>query len=317
MTDTATAPARLRIDETRLALAGAGTAVCAWGASSVLAKAIDMGAMAIGTYRFGLYAVGILLWMRWRGPSPSWRMLRHSLWGGLALTADVALFFSAVRTTTVADASVVGSLQPLVIMAIGVPLFGERVSLRDGLLALVALAGVIGVVVASAGSPEWNVRGDLLAFGAVLGWSGYFVFSKRSAGVLTSTEFTAGTAIWVALANVPLAWLFGQSLAPPPARDWVLLGVMTIGSGVFGHSLMNWSLVRIPLWVGSTMTLLIPVASALLAWAALGEPLTAAQLAAMAVVIGALFAIVRNQTKRPPADASLDASGQGRRPAAS
>jgi drug/metabolite transporter (DMT)-like permease len=67
-------------------------------------------------------------------------------------------------------------------------------------------------------------------------------------------------------------------------------------SGIIGHSLMNWSLVRIPLWVGSTFTLLIPVFSALLAWIFFDEELLAIQAAAMAVVLGSLAVIVRGQS---------------------
>ena len=61
---------------------------------------------------------------------------------------------------------------------------------------------------------------------------------------------------------------------------------------------MNWSLVRIPLWVGSTFTLFIPVFSATLAWIVLDETVTAAQGVAMAVVIAALAVVVRNQSHR-------------------
>ena len=67
-------------------------------------------------------------------------------------------------------------------------------------------------------------------------------------------------------------------------------------SGIIGHSLMNWSLVRIPLWVGSTFTLLIPVFSALLAWIFFDEELLAIQAVAMAVVLGSLAVIVRGQS---------------------
>jgi len=66
---------------------------------------------------------------------------------------------------------------------------------------------------------------------------------------------------------------------------------------------MNWSLVRIPLWIGSTFTLLIPVFSALLAWIFLDEPVSLVQGLAMAVVIGALAIVVRGQSK-PTAVAS-------------
>jgi drug/metabolite transporter (DMT)-like permease len=58
---------------------------------------------------------------------------------------------------------------------------------------------------------------------------------------------------------------------------------------------MNWSLVRIPLWVGSTFTLLIPVMSSGLAWLVLGEALNALQIVGMVVVVGALAVIVRSQ----------------------
>jgi len=58
---------------------------------------------------------------------------------------------------------------------------------------------------------------------------------------------------------------------------------------------MNWSLVRIPLWVGSTFTLAIPVFSAVLAWLVLGEAVSIVQGLAMVVVIGALGAIVAGQ----------------------
>ena len=58
---------------------------------------------------------------------------------------------------------------------------------------------------------------------------------------------------------------------------------------------------RIPLWVGSTFTLLIPVFSALLAWAVLGETVTVVQGIAMTVVIGALAIVVRNQSQGAPA----------------
>ena len=71
---------------------------------------------------------------------------------------------------------------------------------------------------------------------------------------------------------------------------------MTVVAGIVGHSLMNWSLVRIPLWVGSTLTLFIPVASSLLAWVFLSEALSLGQVGAMGVVLSALFAIVRSQT---------------------
>jgi len=81
----------------------------------------------------------------------------------------------------------------------------------------------------------------------------------------------------------------------PSATNWGWLIAMAVTSGLVGHAMMNWSLVRIPLWVGSTFTLLIPVFSALLAWIVLDERVNALQAVGMAVVIGALAIVVRSQ----------------------
>jgi len=292
---TAESPGRIRASENTLGLVGAGVAVAAWGASGVLAKGIDMDALAISAYRFWMYAIAMVAYMAARGTPLTTRALRHSAAGGIALAIDVAFFFSAVKLTTVVDATVIGSMQPVLLMVAAGPLFGERISLRNAAWAAVALVAAIAVVMASSGTPEWNIRGDLLAAGAVFAWSAYFVFSKRSKGVISTTEFTAGTAIWVALITTPLAVIFGQDLSPPSAVSWFWLAVMAFGSGILGHSVMNWSLVRIPLWIGSVLTLLVPVVSSLLAWAFLSEAITLAQAGAMAVVIGALSMIVLSE----------------------
>lgn len=226
-----------------------------------------------------------------------WRVLRDSMWGGIALGVDVALFFSAIKLTNVVNATLIGSLQPVVVGVVAARFFGERIKRVDIAWSGVALVGVIGVVVASNGTPEWSARGDLLAVAAMVAWSGYFIFSKESKKRLSSTEYTAGTAVWTAAINTPLAVVFGQDLSWPSNRDLLLLGAMTFIAGVIGHVLMNWSLVRIPLWIGSTFTLLIPVVASLLAWVFLDEALSLGQLAGAALVLLALAAIIRGQAK--------------------
>lgn len=281
-------------------LVGAAIAVCAWSTGTVLAKGIDMGGLAIGAYRFWFFAISIIVWMRLRGTPFRWRIVRDSMWGGLALGADIALFFSAVKLTSIVNATIIGSLQPVVVGVVAARFFGETIRLRDAAWSLVALAGVILVVSASAGDDVHDIRGDLLALAAMLSWSAYFIASKNSKRTMTPTEFTAGTALWAAAICAPLGVVFGQDMSWPSWTNWGLLLAMAIGSGIVGHALMNWSLVRIPLWVGSTFTLLIPVFSALLAWAFLDEPLSIAQGLAMAVVIAALAAVVVGQSRPSP-----------------
>ncbi len=63
---------------------------------------------------------------------------------------------------------------------------------------------------------------------------------------------------------------------------------------------MNWGISTVPLWLSSTLTLLIPVLASIAAWIFLDEALTVPQLMAMGVVVGALAVIVSAQTNPTP-----------------
>ncbi|MEM7093154.1 MAG: DMT family transporter [Actinomycetota bacterium] len=283
--------------ETGLGFVGAAIAVTAWGSSGVIVKWISMGALAIIVYRFAFYSILVGGLRALQGQPLTWYAFRRSILGGLLLAADVAFFFTAVKVTSVVNATIIGSLQPLLLTAYGVRFLGERVERRDVLLGGLALAGAIVIVAAGGSAEESNIWGDLAALGALTAWSSYFVVAKKVNAEIAPTDFTISAAIIVALANVPLALIFGQSLAWPSTSDalWVLL--MAIGAGVLGHNLMNWSLPRIPLWLGSTFTLFVPVVSSTLAWVFLDEALNAWQIFAMAVTVGALGLLVLFQTQ--------------------
>lgn len=283
-----------------LGLAGTAIAVIAWGTSGVIIKAIDMGGLAIGFWRFSLYAVVLMGWMFARGNRINLRVLLASLPGGISLGLDVVFFFTAVKLTSIVNATTIGSLQPLIVAVFAAKMFGEQIRLKDLAAAAVAIVAVVVIVVESSGTPQWSGAGDLAAVGALFCWSGYFIFSKRSKGVISSQEYTAGTGVWTAVICLIVGLVFQQDMSFPSSADWLPLIALTFGAGILGHSVMNWSLVRVPLWLGSTLTLLIPVVGSLTAWIFLDESLTGVQLAAMAVVLASLASIVMTQRKPEP-----------------
>ncbi|MDA9241713.1 DMT family transporter, partial [bacterium] len=290
------APAPAATTELSRGLLAAAVAVTAWGASSVIAKVLPQGALAIAAYRFMTYFVVISIWRATRRQYLSWGAFKKSIPGGLLLAADVAFFFTAIKLTTVVNATIIGALQPLILTAYGVRFLGERLRRADMILGLVALAGVVVIVLAGSNSGDANIWGDLAAVGALASWSAYFVFAKRADGVVSPTDYTLAAALIVALANAPLALAFGQSLAWPAWSDWLWLIGMALGAGLLGHNMMNWSIVRIPLWLGSTMTLLVPLVSSAIAWIFLDEPLNPTQIIAMVVALAAIGKLVRAQS---------------------
>ncbi len=292
-----------------LGLGGAALAVTAWSTGTILAKWLDMDSLAIGAYRFGTFFLLLLLWMRIRRVPITLHLFKASAWGGLALGLDIVFFFSAVKQTSIVNATVIGSLQPILVGVIAWRFFGEKIRRADALWALVALAGAFVVVTSGTNDEVTSWQGDLLALAAMFAWSGYFIASRRAKGVISPQEFTAGTSFWTAMICLPVGLAIGQNMSFPSAENWFWLFVMIATSGVIGHTLMNWSLQRIPLWVGSTFTLFIPVGSALLAWLFLDETVSLPQAVAMAAVIGALGMIVRGQTGPAPSEVPPAASG--------
>ena len=286
--------------DTRLGLLGVLVAVAAWGASGAVIKAIDMDALAIGFWRFLFFAVVLLGWARARGTTFGVRQFRAAAAGGVSLGLDVVFFFSAVKLTNIVNATTIGSLQPIFVSLVAWKFFGERIRPRDVAAALVALAAVVVIVIESSGTPEWSPTGDLLSLCAVFAWSSYFIFSKRSKGVISSQEYTIGTGLWTAIICLVAGLVFAQDMSPPGAGDWFPLLALTFGAGIFGHSIMNWSLVRVPLWLGSVLTLLIPVVGAVVAWIFLDEALTWVQIVAIIVVVGSLASILVTQDEPEP-----------------
>ena len=285
----------------------ASAAMVGWAASGVIAKGIDLGSLAVVFWRMWIYAIVIVGFTYAIGRPLSKRALRIALPGGIALSADIMLFFTSVKLTTVANATVIGAMQPVLMLALAQRLFGERPTRRDWGLAIVGISGVVIVMFGSAGVPEWSAVGDFLALLTLFAWTAYFIFSKLTRTRIDALEYTAATAVTAAVVTTPFALVSGQLAETPDAASWLWLVILALGPGFASHLLMNWSLGYIPAWLGSTLSLGIPVTSTVLAWMFLDETVVAIQFLGMTVVMVALGAIVVGQA-RPRLPASRPVS---------
>jgi len=271
-----------------------------WAASGVISKGItELGALSVVFWRMWIYTFIGLTCLKVRGTPLRPSSIRVSLKGGIALGADIMLFFTSIRLTTVANATVIASLQPILMLMIAGRLFGERPRQADWALAGVALTGVGLVMFGSSGRPEWSASGDLLSVLTLVAWTLYFVFSKLTRSKIDSAQYTGATALISAVFATPFAVFSGQVFDMPSSSAWLWLVILSIGPGFTSHMLMNWALGNIPAWFASTLTLAIPVSSTLLAWWFLDETVVGWQFIGMGVVLSALAMIVVGQTRRP------------------
>ena len=286
-------------------LVGALLATFAWGASGVIAKVLDMDSLAIVVYRFSIASIVFLIWMTLRGIRLTPEKMRLAAPAGIALALDVALFFSAVKETTVANATVIGALQPVLMLGVARRFLGEEISRAQVLWSLAAVGGVTFLIFGSSGLPGWSMRGDLLAVSALFAWTAYLFLVKTSqSDRLSTTEFTTAVAIYTAVLVIPLAIVFGQDLSWPSRNSWLLLFLMAFGSGLLAHPLMNWALARIPVSIGSAMTLLVPVSATILASLFADEVISLVQVVGISIVLLSLAMLTREQAARRAAQAN-------------
>lgn len=268
-------------------------AVSIWGGVAVVAKLVDdIDGIALGFHRLWIGAVATAIAFSLRGGRITPRLLWLCLPGGLAFALDIVFFFSALKDTTVANATVIGALQPALLLLVVGRLFGERVTASSVVLTLVAIAGVVVVMYGSSGTPVWSLRGDLLALGALFAWTWYFVASKQVRRLLSPFEFLTGMMIVATVAVAPLALLTDHRLEPGGAAGWAWITLLALGSGGIGHLLVSWAHDHIDLSVMSLLTLAVPIVAVVSAAIFLGESIVLLQVVGMTIVLVALAVVV-------------------------
>lgn len=169
-------------------------------------------------YFLGIFCnlVGYLVFLR----TERRRVLRtsrpglHFLRSGL-LVASISTLFVGLTYLPIADATVIGFTAPLFIVALSVPLLGERVGPHRWLAVLIGLGGVVVIVRPGGGIAHWAAFMPLI--GAVC-----FAIYQIATRMLARTEATATTLFYTAAGGffwtcllVPFFW------KTPTAVQWL------------------------------------------------------------------------------------------------
>lgn len=268
-------------------------AVSSWGFGGVLVKLMSISGLSLAFYRLWLGFVLMLVISTLARKRVTLDVLRRAAPAGLLFGVNVAFFFSAVRLTTVANANLISALQPAIVLVAAGPLFGERAGLREIAWTAVSIAGVAIVIVAGAGSPAWNPTGDLLAVGAVVTFTGYFLVSKHVRATVGTLEYMTGVQLASAIVITPIALVPGGHIDMLYRFDWLWLAVIVFGTGVGAHILINWAHRFVDVSLSSLMMLATPVVAGIAAWAILDESLTAIQIGGSLITLAAILAVIR------------------------
>lgn len=280
----------------RIGLSAASAAIVCWSVGNVMVAKVPMPGLQIAFWRILLGAVVYTAVVHGAGRRISWTHLRSSAATGVCISLEIALFFVAIRATTVASATTIGSLVPLLLMGVAARQFGEQVTRFLIGVSIVSLGGVALVMSGASSSSDWSLRGDLLAVGALIFFAAYFALAKSAREHVPALEFQA--CIWIVGAVVlfPIAVVDASGVTLPTAEQWVWLTALLAVPGT-GHLLMNWAHPRVRLTITSMLTLAVPVLTTTGGVLFLDQSIGALQVLGITVVLGGLSLVIRREAQ--------------------
>lgn len=280
-----------------LALLAVTAAVITWGGSSIAIKLVSTTGLVASFYRLW-FAIPLLWLTALLTPSIRRRLDRGwmiaCLRGGSLFGLHQILFFNCLKLTNVANVTIIGALQPALVLLVAGPMFNERSTPRALFWSLVALGGTVVVVGGSTGTPGWSPLGDALAAANLLAFTAYFLVSKEIRSRVGAPEYVVGMTTVAGVVVLAASVVTGQDFGAPSGRDWALLVALAVLPGTLGHLLTNWAHRYTSAFVMSIMLLAVPVIASIGAAAVLGEALGAAQIAGGTIVVVAIGIVVRS-----------------------
>jgi drug/metabolite transporter (DMT)-like permease len=282
----------------RLAVDAVWVATFAWAWGYVLVKWSTLDGLHFAMFRLWAGVLVSCVAMLLTGWRVSWAVFRACAVGGGLLAADIALAFTAVKHTTIADVAVIAALAPVAIVIVSAGRLHEHVTPRDWILVAVSFVGVIVVVVASSGLPSWSPFGDLLAACGIVTWSAYWFFSRSVRDRVDPIVYLGCVMLTAAIVMTPAAIVTSGVPAWPSARDWVAIWSVALVPGFVGQTLVIWSHRHVESWRSALITQCLPVMAVALAWIVLGEPITPLVVVGGAVVVASTGAVLVSAARR-------------------
>ena len=277
---TVAAPAsRVQAAAERRPLVLVGIGVLLFSVGPVLFQSAHASAQVIAFWRlvFGVVILGVAtgVYIGKTGRVPTRTGWAWSIRCGVLFVANQLFFLAALHATSVADVTLMQVLQPILVAALAVPMFGERPGARFRLWSLVAVGGAAVVALGGSSGPEGDPLGMAFAVASIVLFALYFVSSKQARDQIDTWPFLFGVSA-TSLVIVSFSFLVtGGSPATVSHHDLFLALAIAAGPGAIGHFVSTWPLRWVPANVPPLLQLAIPFIASALAWLILHEQIRA------------------------------------------
>lgn len=284
----------------RLGLAAVGVATLMWGIGSSFGAKADLPGVVLSFWRMW-FASALLAVMAVVGRKRLSRAdLRHSALMGITFGFNICAFFITLEYINIAVALIIGALTPVVALPIAVAWMGERMTATKLVCASVAVAGVVGAVLAA---PSNNTGNDDTAVGYIWAvvslfvWVAYLLQSKRARRKVATFPLMACSTFMGAVTVSIIAVVTSTDVGQVRADQWIWIVILTLVPGLLGHGVFSWAQPRVDASVSSVLIQAEPVIASVTAWILLDQTVSLLQAVAMAIVLAALSVLAWRESR--------------------
>jgi drug/metabolite transporter (DMT)-like permease len=203
---------------------------------------------------------------------------------GAAIAAHFFTWIWAVQHTTVANATMAFTTNPVFTALLGNLIFKERITKK---LIGAILLGLVGVAIIGWSDLTFNtdhLAGDLMALLASALFTVYFLLGKRLRRKLPNTAYVSTLYGVASLFGFACMLYLDLPFVGFDQRTWICFFLMALVPTVIGHTAMNNSLQYIDASRISTATLVEPLLAGIVAYVAWSETVTVAALAGYTLI---------------------------------
>jgi drug/metabolite transporter (DMT)-like permease len=272
------------------ALAVAGV-VIGFSLSSTLAKRAETPGVLIAFWRLTLATVVFNLYLWSTGRRVTMLHVRQALVPGAFFGLNLAIFFTGATNNSVANAALIGSMAPFLIVPIGAKLFREFNDRRALAFALVAFSGLGLVLFSAPPKGDASLKGNVFGIVAMLLLVSYVVSTRHFRRDMDVAIFMATICPIGALAVLPITAMNGDGFGMS-GRGWTYVLILTFLSGVAANGLMVYAQKTIQIGTISIAQVVNPAIAVVWSFLLLSETLRLGQVIGIAVAVGGLAAFL-------------------------
>lgn len=225
------------------------------------------------------------------------------MWGlfmcGFLFAADLAFWHWALQFTTVANATLLSNLMPIVVAVGAYFIFKEKLTKTFYFGLFLALTGA--VLLAGGSRGEGQLLGNSLGVITAIFYGAYLLYVRWLRHMISTSFILFWTGVVSVLFLLPLAYFSNEVILPITNQGWLTLFGLAFISQFLGQGLITYSLAHLPSAFGAVSLLIQPIVATAIAWPLFGEALSttdllAASIILMGIVMARLGSVKRNTT---------------------